>query len=181
MAFLQGPLKVSIGMSDQNIGIWFLKEVCLSQIGSYGAVATSSGNSFHIQKPERSDHRPRNAWRSGPPSDWCLLTAEPGDWEDQLHGEKVQDTAVLCHRELWRSVAKFYTECVASEDWPGLSWSTSPLALSTPSATWFSLLFCCGYVRCGRLPVGFPLSSSTISSFFHSRLKIHLFHKSFPS
>jgi len=86
--------------------------------------ATSSIS--EIQKPERSGHRLRNAWRSGPPSDWCLLTVESADWEDQLHGQKVQDTAMPCHEELCMSVAQFYTECaqelVASEDWPRHLW-----------------------------------------------------------
>jgi len=41
-----------------------------------------------IQKPKRS----------GPPCHWCycLLTVQPANWEDQLHGQKVQGTTVLC-------------------------------------------------------------------------------------
>jgi len=51
------------------------------------------------------------ALRSGPPSDWCLLTVDYANWDYQQHGQKVQDTATPRQAELCTSIAQFYTEC----------------------------------------------------------------------
>jgi len=74
------------------------------KIGSDGAVATSSGSSFHIRDPEtsRSGHRLRNAWRSGPPSNWCFV--EP--WARRLGRSAAREkrsTIRRCHAMCYSS------------------------------------------------------------------------------
>jgi len=90
-----------------QIRIWFLEEACPQSTledWQWRQRLRATRSISAIQKPERSGHRLRNPWRSGPPSEatvWYLLTVEPADWEDQLHGQKVQDRpliTVICRK-----------------------------------------------------------------------------------
>ena len=75
------------------------------KIGSDGAVATSSGNSFHIRDPETRNVRPLTAERLKVKTTKQLVLADRDQWEDQ-----VQDTELPCHAEFCMLAARFYTE-----------------------------------------------------------------------
>ena len=94
------------------------------KIGSDGAVATSLGS--YTWDPEKYKIRPPTAERLKVGTTKRLVLAdriEPADWEDQLHGQTIQDTAVPCHAEISMSGARFHTEgdqaLYDSGDWSG--------------------------------------------------------------
>ena len=55
------------------------------------------------QQPEKLGCRQLTVWRMAQPSDWWLVTAEPGDWEGQRQRWAAPGTAARRHEELCTS------------------------------------------------------------------------------